>query len=177
MTEGEKLAYLAGIIDGEACVRIGKKKIGKHGGNLTPGYCLSVNVVSVDEILINWLADNFKGISGPRGGKSKERWRNVYLWVIAGYDAYKLLKKTEAFLVIKKEQVKVAVKFWDETQRNGNTGRGRKPLWKVERQEKYFQELKALHHEIKGANSTDAGGEKHNEDGEAWCNLRSWMKI
>ena len=144
MNEGEKLAYLVGIVEGEGTILINKKlRRGKEAKAKSIGYSLRMIVVNTDSRLIDWLVDNFRGNScvSVKGGRR----RDIYTWYLHGYHVYRLLKQMEKFWVFKKEQAEVAMKFWEQTQRNGNFGRGRKPLWKLKRQEEYFQQLKSLH--------------------------------
>ena len=59
MNENEKLAYLAGIIDGEGTIVIAKGKIRK--GRINHPYSLRLVVMNTDIRLIEWLKENFGG--------------------------------------------------------------------------------------------------------------------
>ena len=59
MNQREKLAYLAGIIDGEGSIMIWKSNIdAKRRGQFN----LRVNISSTDKCLMDWLVKNFGNI-------------------------------------------------------------------------------------------------------------------
>jgi len=55
------LAYLAGLIDGEGCIRIKKCKPYRCQGRVTPGYHPAIQVRMVDEHAIRFLAETLGG--------------------------------------------------------------------------------------------------------------------
>jgi hypothetical protein len=82
MTIGD-IGWLAGIIDGEGCISVTKKRTYK---NTTIGYyVLSVSVANTDEAMINKLVDMFNGcvFLKKRNGKRKDFWR----WELSGKSA------------------------------------------------------------------------------------------
>jgi hypothetical protein len=111
MNQGEKLAYLAGIIDGEGSIMLWKSEISpKKRGQFN----LRVNVSTTDKCLMNWLYENFGGtiyeLNAP-SRKNKPHWKQQYIWQVNRPDILKFLKNIYPFLVIKKERCEVAIRF------------------------------------------------------------------
>jgi len=103
MTVDEELAYLAGIIDGEGCVSIAKNT--RRGRNY---YSLRINVSNNSIDLMQWLEDTF----GDVVRTSYHRWydrRDLYDWTASGNQAQVLLELVLPFLIIKKDQAKLAL--------------------------------------------------------------------
>ena len=63
MVEEWKIAYFAGIIDGEGSIIIAKQAIRKGRKNHT--YSLRICVVNSNKILLEWLRTNFGGSIHP----------------------------------------------------------------------------------------------------------------
>lgn len=61
MTRDVDIAYIAGLIDGEGCIRVKKNRAYECQGRATPGYHASVQVRMVDEGAIRFLAENLGG--------------------------------------------------------------------------------------------------------------------
>ncbi|MCK5608870.1 hypothetical protein KAR91_43760 [Candidatus Pacearchaeota archaeon] len=96
--------YLAGIIDGEGCISINlyNKQASK--------YNLRVRVDNTSKELIFWIAENFGG--KVRFQKSYHRnYRDIWRWEINYKNLEKLIKKILPYLIIKKEQAKLALKY------------------------------------------------------------------
>ena len=141
MTEEEKceeiakLSYLGGIIDGEGHILIAKNR-GKYRTRL--------RVVNTDRKLLDWLLESFKG-NVYRAKTYKENHKDKYEWYLNGYKAYKLLKLVDSFLLLKREQAKIAEEFWYNCARVNERRRGiKKPLWMKVREEEYYQQMKKL---------------------------------
>lgn len=99
------LSYTAGIFDGEGCVEIYKASTSKASKN--PSFILRVTIVQKDGKVMNFLEDNF-------GGYVAVDYHNGYYihrWDVRSKKAYRFLKLIYPFLVIKKDQVKVAFDF------------------------------------------------------------------
>lgn len=101
------IAYLAGILDGEGTVNISHlpKK---------DQYRLRLQIVNTDKRLIDWLASNFKGhtyeVKGHR--RNNPNWRTRYeYFFFPKKDNLPLLKSMIPFLICKKEQMKIAIRF------------------------------------------------------------------
>jgi hypothetical protein len=111
MNQREKLAYLAGIIDGEGSIMLWKSNIDpKRRGQFN----LRVNVSSTDKCLMEWLFNNFGGhfyeMNAP-SRKAKPHWKQQYIWEVSRPHMLNFLKSIYDFLVIKKERCKIAIEF------------------------------------------------------------------
>lgn len=99
-----QLAYLAGIIDGEGCVNI-------YSGGTRGRRDINVRfyVVSTDYVLIEWLLTNFSGLSYTI--TTREGWKTKYQWVVERKLFDEISQAILPYLVIKKPQVELALKF------------------------------------------------------------------
>lgn len=100
-----KLAYAAGFFDGEGCIRIVHRN-GRNGKS--DQYSLYVSIVQKDGKPIDWMYGNFGGmvyLKNKNGGD----W--IYEWRVMDTKAYEFLKKIEPFLIYKKEQVQIGIRF------------------------------------------------------------------
>ena len=107
MTKEEKLAYLAGIIDGEGTITI------FHYKRLNR-YYLTVEVYNNSKELIDWLINNFGGDSRPIHSASRliqTNWKITYVWRISNNETLNFLKAVYPYLLVKKEQCEIAIKF------------------------------------------------------------------
>lgn len=107
-----KLAYLAGIIDGEGCFYIGqinrdyKGKITKHHHGI-------IKIDNTDEVLIEWLSNNFEGVNSARNRWTSKRSfeRTIHTWVVTGDKLLELCHAIFPYLVIKKRHCENMIKF------------------------------------------------------------------
>lgn len=99
------LAYTAGIIDGEGCIGIYKE--GRKGRWIY--YVLAVNVGNTNPQLIEYLYSNFGGQSwkSPRLPPRK----TAYCWRLQAKSAGEFLKLIFPYLLLKKPQAELALKF------------------------------------------------------------------
>lgn len=111
MNHREKIAYLAGIIDGEGSIMLWKSKASP---SLRGQFNLRVNITSTDKILIEWLYENFGGhcyeCNAP-SRKANPHWKKQFIWTVARPKLLDFLKEIHPFLVIKKDRCEVAIKF------------------------------------------------------------------
>lgn len=145
-----RYAYAAGLIDGEGCIRIEKRKA---RNNRSDNYFLSICLYQKDGRMVDWLFGNFGGkvysvIMPP--GKINENGGTIYQWRILNRKALEFLKKILPFLTVKKSQAEIGIRFgWklkDRTGRRNGMGRVEK-LTDNELKEK--EELKQMLHIIK----------------------------
>jgi hypothetical protein len=102
-----KYGYLAGIIDGEGCITVGRG-IRENG---VINYNSIVMVTNTNKAVIEWLHEQFGGMyygSKPNNLVSKPsyRWR-----LLKKKDIELLLLAIIPYLIIKKEQAKVLLEF------------------------------------------------------------------
>jgi hypothetical protein len=98
-------AYCAGLFDGEGYIDIYSATLSK--ASKSPSLYLRVVISQKDGMIMNWLEDNF-------GGYVRKERRNenyIYRWTIVSKSALKFLNLIYPFVLIKKEQVKLALEF------------------------------------------------------------------
>lgn len=141
MNEGEKLAYLAGIIDGEGCIAIDRKKHSDVRKEWM-SYAVVLSVGNNSFELITWLKDNFGGNITEYVREDK---RTYWRWATSEKKTLRnILKQTRPYLVIKKEQADLAISYSEKCcQLSGRRG---VPIWLKRRREEYFQAMKKMHH-------------------------------
>mgnify|MGYP001573491174 CR=1 FL=1 len=119
------LAYAAGIIDGEGCIRIVTRK--PRCGRST-SHSLMLQVAQKDGILMDWLYGNFGGMVYMKNKKTDGTdW--IYEWRVMESKAESVLKQVLPFLTVKKPQAELGLRFQTHKTGAGNYGDGRyKPL-------------------------------------------------
>ena len=131
------LSYTAGIIDGEGHIGIAKSS---HPNcktrNRKPEYHLRVAVKMCDGKIIDYLYGNFGGHIGIKRTDNPKHSKQYY-WVISCKKAAAFCKTLIPYLVGKKNQAELAVKF-QSGKKQGKT----KP---VEIQERDYLEMKKMH--------------------------------
>lgn len=108
-----KLAYLAGIIDGEGCFFIGRFKQKKFNKESVYAWHNMIKITSCDESLILWLEANIGGAKESRSRwTSKKKFnRPVYAWTATGIMLDYLLPLIKPFLVIKTKHCDVMLEY------------------------------------------------------------------
>ncbi len=101
-----KLAYIAGFVDGEGCVRI--KKSNQSGNS----YYITFQVTNSDEIPLNLI----KEIFGFGKVYFQEKAKNKVIWQYYATcnDAVDICRTLVGYSITKKEQMKLAIKFHDQ---------------------------------------------------------------
>jgi hypothetical protein len=101
---------LAGIIDGEGTIGIyySKKQ------NI---YRLKIYVVNTNKELITWIQDTFGGYVYSR--ESNKGWKTRYEWHCKDISD-DILKKVFPYLIVKKQQAKIAIAFRKTHQHHGH---------------------------------------------------------
>lgn len=119
------LAYAAGIIDGEGCIRIVTRK--PRNGKSTQ-HSLMLQVAQKDGILMDWLYGVFGGMVYLKNKKTDGTdW--IYEWRVMENKAAEVLKQILPFLTVKKHQAELGLRFQTHKTGAGNYGDGRfKPL-------------------------------------------------
>lgn len=109
------IGYLAGLIDGEGCIYIGRtyaKAITGRKPDSRQYLFLSVSITSTTLPLMLWLKDNFGGSFRSKRVR-KQGWKECYGWRLMSQQAAGLLRRVLPYLIIKKEQAEVALEFQD----------------------------------------------------------------
>lgn len=140
ITYEENLAYLAGLLDGEGCVRIGKdQRKNKLHRRKNPSYFLDVRIEMVNAYFLKDYAKKFGGCiyQRKRIGKHGES----VMWLLYGKKASEFLSLVLPYLNVKKEEAKKAIEFQSMI-----GARNTKALTRLQIQlrEYYFNLLKSL---------------------------------
>ena len=139
MWEVPKLAYLAGIIDGEGCICIRHHTKDRK----SPTWDSRLYIVSTDRKLIDWLQSNFGGLTYSRNSKKNPHWKTKHEWVVPANQLLPILYAVLPYLVIKKEHSEIAIKF-RKTYPDRNYCKIPKEFTKIRLE--CFQSLKKLNH-------------------------------
>lgn len=104
------LAYIAGIVDGEGCIRIKKAKAYRCQGRVTPGYHASIQIKMVDEPAIRFIAETlggwyYKQEKNCKGG------RLLYCWAASDKKAADIIRTLLPYLRIKKTQAEAVLEL------------------------------------------------------------------
>lgn len=101
-------AYLAGIIDGEGCIRLQKAK--SKGGSIS--YTPSVSVGMTVDYIPKLFHFAFGGSFSTRVYKDRPQWKHPHRWFATGEVAYACLTAIYPYLVIKKPQAHAAIQLY-----------------------------------------------------------------
>lgn len=105
------LAWAAGFFDGEGCVMVemSKEKACLHGFRTS----LHVTVTQTSLPCLQLFLDKFGGSISTSENKTPNgrRWAVQYRWVARNELALDFLTQIEPYVVVKKEQVKAALKY------------------------------------------------------------------
>ena len=137
MSRETDLAWFAGIIDGEGCIRGYRTKVikGKSGVNLS----VTVQMTSKRTIV------NLKRIAKMGTILEKKRvkhYRQIYVWAVWAQQGAKLLKEILPFLYTKQKQAKIFLKIAESM--NYKKLRGRTSERERKWQDKFLKKLKDL---------------------------------
>lgn len=139
MKDKLKLAYLAGIIDGEGSFYIGQDS------RYPQSFNSRLYVTSTDISLINWLKYNFDGLTYSYDSIKNPQWKTRHQWIIKKRNILEVCELTLPFFVIKKEQAKIMIEF----RKTFNQWRGRgNPVTEILHQKRIelMLKLKTLTH-------------------------------
>jgi len=107
MTDNCKLAYAAGIIDGEGCIQIAKRT--REKGTTT--YQAIVEVSMVDAVVPEFMHATFGGYVTIHH-RNNPKYRNVYMWNLTGmFQIMLFLQNLLPFLKLKKNQAELAINY------------------------------------------------------------------
>jgi len=102
-------AYIAGLVDGEGCIAITRRKIKRLSTN-NWYYEPQVIVANTDKRMVDFLAGLYQGwIATPK--KLKYYYKQGYHWKITGDNMRQLLRDVLPHLVIKKKQAELILSF------------------------------------------------------------------
>lgn len=155
-------AYLAGIIDGEGSICIYKSIRKRDNGlNRTPVYILMVTVGMIEPALaIHYLHDLWNGWL-QRSGQQLTRMGckngDIIRWSRSSRHALEFLKIVYPYLIVKKAQAELGIKFQEELQNSSGRSTGRsqwregsrwiaRPQDVTDLYDGYYRAMKSLNH-------------------------------
>lgn len=103
------IAYAAGFIDGDGCIRLKMKPCGT--------YDVRVQVTSTDWPIIVWLQLRWGGGQYRKVGSCRSdnpRWKPMHAWHIVGQPAVDFLVAILPYLILKKPQATLAIEAWEQ---------------------------------------------------------------
>lgn len=124
--------YLAGIIDGEGSILIGRGTGYDRKRNKYKRYLCQVRVGMTCKPLVDWLQQTFEG--GVYFKKSQRiQWKHQWNWVLGSLRLQELLTRVAPKLKIKQKQAYLALEYLERVQDND-------PAWRDE----MYLKMKAL---------------------------------
>jgi hypothetical protein len=115
MWSNEQLCYFAGIIDGEGSIGIEHLKPTK--GRKKDYYTCRLTVINTSFTLMRWIKENFGGTFDTR--KAILGRKVVYRWHIFGKNMDAILQAIFPFLIIKKIQAHIVLKYRNTVGKTG----------------------------------------------------------
>lgn len=111
----DELAYIAGIFDGEGCLKLNVKKSGEA--------TIRVEVTNTCESLIQYL-HNRVGLGSVYVKPATSRWRQTFWWIVCSREAVAVLRQVRPWLRVKAAQADVIITYAEEERaRIAATGR------------------------------------------------------
>lgn len=137
------LAYMAGMVDGDGSIHIGKGRAKRANGTYKAKHELKLVVTSTSPSIIEWLFSRFDGICVISQSNSTS-WKQKLDWKLSGERAANVLKLIGPHLRMKGEQGQVAQTFIKDKVKL--TRGSDKSLYELEmnRRESLYLQLKAL---------------------------------
>jgi hypothetical protein len=111
MATDVELAYCAGLIDGEGCIRIKRSQPYRHlTGRVNPGYSVAIHLRMVDEPAIAFLHATLGGWYYAEKAHSTKG-RPLFCWQATDQVAESVLRAVRPYLRIKAQQADLALEF------------------------------------------------------------------
>lgn len=95
------LEYLAGLVDGEGCIRLHPSNKGKYRK-----YYPRLQVTNTYKPILDMLVDQYGGAIHSAKTPQKEGWKIKHDWRLTGDKARELLNQLLPYLIIKQEKAK-----------------------------------------------------------------------
>lgn len=103
------IRYLAGLIDGEGCISVGKQT---RKDMISPYYHLRISIEMTSKEVINKIYQHYGGSLHKQ--KNRLNRKAVYTWSITGKYAYELLSLLIPYLIIKRQEAILGKEFFEE---------------------------------------------------------------
>jgi hypothetical protein len=168
-TQAVLIPYIAGIIDGEGTIRINKCQI---LGYKNDSYHLSMSCGMTFEGVPKLLKEILGG--SYRKERGVKDWKPLWRWNLTGrIQLYAAISMIYPFLLVKKEQAKLALTFCEEWK---NPRRGTRNIWVFDSRQLQWRE--EMYQEMRKLNARGAGAEtKRVGSREAEAIVRSQGKL
>ena len=137
----EILAYIAGLFDGEGSIYISLRN--NRPKSRSPEYSLRVSFVNTNEEVVHLIKDNFGGSILSRFREPDKKRKLTWDWAVSYIKAKDFLKAVYPYLIIKKKQAELGIKFQEQSVRIRNN-RKRLTLKELTRREFYKKEISKL---------------------------------
>jgi len=108
MTQQEKMAYMAGIIDGEGY--IGILACGPQKGENVTNFKVRLCITSTSVELMDWLTENFGGNYYTKVPKSQKH-KVGYTWQLNCSQAGRVIESVRPYLIIKRKNADLLVAY------------------------------------------------------------------
>lgn len=135
--------YVAGLFDGEGCVRIAKNKTRRNAC-----YQLYVSINMSDPRAIKKVLETFGGKLYTSRKASKPTHRILFSWVACSQKAADFLRQIRPFVTVKADEIDVALEFQSHIDSMGRQWRRNKILCSdiIAYRESLFQKISSLKH-------------------------------
>lgn len=142
--EAVLLSYLAGIIDGEGTIRIGKNMpVNPKLKYKNPKYSAHIGLGMVDD-RIPLLFEKTFGAKVRIERVTRKNTRNVYRWGTSGRIGVRnILEKLYPYLILKKEQARLVMEFCDKCEAPKARSKGVSSE-QLQMREDYYQRVREL---------------------------------
>lgn len=152
----EDLAYCAGIVDSDGCIRIFKRLVREKAKSPYLNYAELIQVGQVEPEAIELLKEIFGGYVYLRKRKSKKH-RDIYVWKVQQLAAYQCILKLRPYLRIKSKQADNCIQFreaFEECKKEnrsipGSVGSRPRSKASLVRLDSYYLTQKALNSGVK----------------------------
>lgn len=108
-----KLAYMAGFLDGEGCIRISSQE----NPPFSIRHQLQVTIGQKDGAIMDWIVGNFGG------NVHRIKRDGSFAWTVSQTKALDFLKQIYPFLQYKKSQAELGIRFMGRIQKIGIRGK------------------------------------------------------
>jgi hypothetical protein len=120
MLDKKRIAYWAGFFDGEGCITLldtaGKKdKKGRY-------FKLHINISQCNRQILEDLANDFDGRIYTHHRYNKSNHRQAWAWEASPTQAARFLRAIEPYVILKRDQVKLALDYYDRSSIEGQRG-------------------------------------------------------
>lgn len=139
------LAWLAGFIDGEGCILLSCQKPNPKRRTVSKIWIMRVCVTNTRHDVLALIQSWFGGYIVHKR-TDKAHYKDGWTWEVSGHKAKRLLNEVGPYLVLKRSQCEVALKYAKTLSYSGK-GYGRNPL-----SEMVIMERQALVDEIRDLN-------------------------